>query len=114
MSQFHLFKYPVTSKEGNEYAVSIYDERYSSNTVRVSLYKKTQGFFRKEKFKCLTGSGNWAPCYDEKEWKYDYIAMAINEVIRYENSIKEKIEHENKRKVAFKMFEKWSGKEGSS
>ncbi|MFT0803340.1 hypothetical protein VSK91_21970 [Bacillus swezeyi] len=114
MSKFYLYKYPVTSVEGNEYAVSIYDEKYSSNSVRVSLYKKVRGFFGKEKFKCLTGSGNWAPCYDEKEWRYDYIEMAINEIIKYENSIKEKNEHENKRKVAFEMFEKWSGKEESS
>lgn len=49
MKEFHLHKYPVTSVEGNEYAVSIYNDRHSKGFAKVSLYKKVRGFFRKEK-----------------------------------------------------------------
>lgn len=111
MSEFHLFKYPITSVEGNEYAVSIYEARYSADLVKVSLYKKVRGIFGREKFKCLTDSGNFAPCYDEKKWNYDYIAMAKNEVVLYEKSLREKVEHENKRKTAINKFEQWKGRE---
>ncbi|MBD5026846.1 hypothetical protein GUF51_19480, partial [Xanthomonas citri pv. citri] len=83
MKEFHLHKYPVTSVEGNEYAVSIYNDRHSKGFVKVSLYKKVRGFFRKEKFKCLTREGDFAPSYFEEKWDYDYIQMAINEVINY-------------------------------
>lgn len=48
MKEFHLHKYPVTSVEGNEYAVSIYNDRHSKGFVKVSLYKKVRGFFRKK------------------------------------------------------------------
>ncbi|CAF1784169.1 SPbeta prophage-derived putative protein YoqB [Bacillus subtilis] len=111
MKEFHLHKYPVTSVEGNEYAVSIYNDRHSKGFVKVSLYKKVRGFFRKEKFKCLTREGDFAPSYFEEKWDYDYIQMAINEVIIYENSIKEKINHENKQKAAIEKFEAWNGQE---
>ncbi|PSA89317.1 hypothetical protein C6370_20340 [Bacillus atrophaeus] len=111
MKEFHLHKYPVTSVEGNEYAVSIYNDRYSKGFVKVSLYKKVRGFFRKEKFKCLTREGDFAPSYFEAKRDYNYIQMAINEVIIYENSIQEQINHENKQKAAIEKFEAWSGQE---
>lgn len=110
MKEFHLHKYPVTSVEGNEYAVSIYNDRHSKGFVKVSLYKRC-AVFRKEKFKCLTREGDFAPSYFEEKWDYDYIQMAINEVINYENSIKEQINHENKQKAAIEKFEAWSGQE---
>lgn len=75
------------------------------------LYIKGARFFRKEKFKCLTREGDFAPSYFEEKWDYDYIQMAINEVINYENSIKEQINHENKQKAAIEKFEAWSGQE---
>ncbi|KIN36482.1 hypothetical protein B4068_2081 [Bacillus subtilis] len=37
--------------------------------------------------------------------------MAINEVITYENSVQEQINHENKQKAAIEKFEAWSGQE---
>ncbi|MEE4535029.1 hypothetical protein V2U93_11600 [Bacillus velezensis] len=111
MNEFHLHKYPVTSVEGNEYAVSIYSDRYSKGFVRVSLYKKVRGLFGKEKFKCLTAEGGSASSYFEAKWDYNYIEMAINEVITYENSIQEQINHENKQKAAIEKFEAWSGQE---
>lgn len=49
MKEFHLHKYPVTSVEGNEYAVSIYNDRHSKGFVKVSLYKKVRGFFQERK-----------------------------------------------------------------
>ncbi len=111
-----LKKFPVVSKTNIEYLVEIYPVRQMEKAVEVCVYKtkKRQGWFGRVKVDATAINVDWAggEIYTENgEWDYDYKAMAINEIIKYENSIKEKIEHEAKRKEGVKMFEEWDGKE---
>lgn len=110
MKEFHLHKYPVTSVEGNEYAVSIYNDRHSKGFVKVSLYKRC-AVFQERKIQVSYKRRRLRSELFREKWDYDYIQMAINEVINYENSIKEQINHENKQKAAIEKFEAWSGQE---
>ncbi|MDQ0270794.1 hypothetical protein [Cytobacillus purgationiresistens] len=74
--------------------------------VEVRLYTKAKGWFGRERFNQIgTGCSN----YGEKEWNYDYIRMAINEVIGYENDNKGRQKHRASQKKAAEAFEKWDG-----
>lgn len=76
-----------------------------------SLYIKRYAVYSGKKSLSVSQQKGAAPSYFEAKWNYNYIEMAINEVITYENSVQEQINHENKQKAAIEKFEAWSGQE---
>ncbi len=117
LSDFQIEKFPVISEAGNEYLVKVNPARYSYGVVEISVYKTVEkrGLFGGTKIKYVAinedvfGEGTYYP--EMGEWNYDYRAMAINEIIGYENSVKERIKHEEDRMAAVRAFEEWNGKE---
>lgn len=111
MSSLYLEKFPVISETGNEYLATVENVRNLERTVEITIYKPRtkKGIFGRSKIICEPVGGS---CYQEDGgWNYDYKAMAINEIIRYENSVKNQVKHEDNRKEGVKQFEDWDGKE---
>ena len=113
MSKLYLEKFPITSKSGTEYLVIISEDPFYNDSVEVALYEKLnkKTIFGKEKIRALNREhGGFFPSYEESKWGYDYKAMAINEVKKFEESIKEKIEKNAKRLANELKFNDWDGK----
>lgn len=110
MSEFQLEKFPVVSENGNEYLVSVFQDTHWHKHVTARVYVKRKGLFGRDKFVCIQGGNMFdRSVYDEEKWNYDYIAVAMNEVRKYENRIAREIQHEINRKEGAKRFEEWNG-----
>jgi hypothetical protein len=111
MGEFYLEKYPVMSANGNEYLVSVFQDHYAYKHVNAQVYIKRKGLFGREKFVCVSGGNMFdRSIYLETEWNYDYKAIALNEVKKYENTLESQRLHELNRKEGAKRFEDWDGR----
>jgi hypothetical protein len=104
MGEFYLEKYPVISENGDEYLVSVF-QSIAYKHVQAEIHVKRKGLFGRKKFERV----NWS-LYEEPEWKYDYRAIAMNEVKKYENRIERQRQHEINQKQGAKRFEEWDGR----
>lgn len=104
MSEFYLEKYPVISENGDEYLVSVFPT-IAYKHVNAEVYVKRKGLFGRKKFMLV----NWS-IYEESEWNYDYRAIAMNEIKKYENRVERQNQHEINRKQGAKRFEQWNGR----
>lgn len=112
MKDFHLEKFPVTSENGVEYLVIITRDKQYPMKVEVDLFEKKgkRNIFGKEKNRSLNVDAmGYGSLYNEKEWDYDYIAMAINEVKKYEQRIMNQIITNAKKAVNELKFQEWDG-----
>ena len=98
-------KFPVTSKNNNEYLAKVYRGRYTE--MRVSLYTKKPFMFGKHRFKRVFDSGMLFMVTNHR--KTDYVGMVEYTVAYYEEEIRRKNYEEIERKAQLEKFEEWDG-----
>lgn len=106
-------KFPVISKQGNEYRVSVREEYQGCEALvcRVYIQVKSKIIRNKERFKKVYKYSDW-DAYDK--YRFDYKGFAIDTVERYESSIKKAKEKQAYEECAWERnvyeFENWDGK----
>ena len=71
----HLSKYPVTSKNGNEYMVNVY-ERYSITYAEILQFVGRTKFRKRPIFRSVYGGNIDDIVFDAAKWNYNYIEIA--------------------------------------
>jgi hypothetical protein len=111
MSEFYLEKYPVISSNGNEYSVTVSQDRYVNKRVTAQVFIIRKGLFGRIRFVSVWGGDMFdRKLYNEDEWSYDYIAIALHAVRKYEDMLEDKRQHESDRSQGAKRFEDWDGR----
>lgn len=104
----NLSKFPVISKNGNEYLIKI-KEYAPYNIYHVYLYKPYINIFGKRKFKKVFSSKKENFHYGFN-WEDDFIEIAKDFIETYENKNNEKENNLNSKKENIEKFKKWDGK----
>lgn len=111
--EIKLPKYPIISKDGNEYLANIYHTDTNCNPrVEVKLYTKRQGKLKLRKFKKVYEISYTYIRSDSLYNKYinNFRQCVIDTVKKYERKmILKEIENSNYKK-AIEEFENWDGK----
>lgn len=110
-----LSKFPVISKNNNEYLIDIKDSHVACGMYqwKVDIYKRykyTSWFTKeeKEKFKLLYVWNSGWNHYDDWDGRFKELAiMVVNE---YEKSIQDKLEQEKRHAESLEEFNNWDGK----
>lgn len=100
-------KFPVTSKEGNEYLIKITDDGYGF--LKGKIYKKVKlpGVKLHITVK-LNWMNNWL--FGKESWEFDYIKIAKRCVEKYEDSVTDKLRNKKLHKQNKDKFIDWDGK----
>ncbi|MET3505467.1 hypothetical protein [Halalkalibacter oceani] len=102
-----LSKHPVTSKNGNTYKVDVYNDGWDY-LVEIFKEKQVNTLFGKNKIKFINVFKSGYYIYPE--WGYDFKGMAKHAVEKYESSLKEKRERNEKLESNIELFNEWDGK----
>ncbi|AKO91991.1 hypothetical protein BEH_07685 [Priestia filamentosa] len=105
-----LTKYPVVSQNGNQYRIDAWEDKWGTAHIEVFVYLGKSKIFKRDKFKSVYGGDEYGTAYDAPRWKYNYVAMAKDQVISYENYLKNIERKATERNDGVKEFSKWDGK----
>jgi len=106
-------KFPVISKQGNEYRVSVKEEYQGCETLVCRIYIKSKSniFKNKERFKKVYKYSDW-DVYDK--YRFDYKGFAIATVEIYESNIEKEKKLKAYKECAWERnieeFKNWDGK----
>jgi hypothetical protein len=106
----NLYKFPVFSDEGNEYAVSIEDVRFSDKDVKAVIYVKGVGWFGREKFRAVWGEGFIEDRYDAESYDYNYVKIAQAAVAKFEEAVRDANKQAAAKAKGIAKFEEWDGR----
>ncbi|MEK0286510.1 hypothetical protein [Caldifermentibacillus hisashii] len=113
MGDFYLMKYPVISKSDRKYRVDVREDIIYRGHVMCGIFKpfEKRTIFGNKKvvFKKLNNTSIFRNVYNEEKWGYDYIAIALREIEKYEKSVQDALKCERNRSEGARKFEEWSG-----
>ena len=98
-----LYKNPVVSPIGRKYIVAV--EQTSADTYIVELYECPKRWFNK----LFPIKVSWA-IYEHKKWGRDFVAMASEEVKKYERYLHKRFLAEHEEEMSIQVWEKWDGR----
>lgn len=103
-------KFPVTSKNGNEYLVKIYESYLFETSYEVRVYEQYTGWFGRVKYRFINESFmNSARYYNIEEFDFDLVEMAKHEITRMEAEWEAYSQLQQKKQEAKQKFEEWNG-----
>lgn len=99
-----LSKYPVVSSTGAEYLVNVYEDRF--NTFVVEVFVPTKRWHKKMK---RVSGGMCDGRYDGDDWNYNLIAMAKNQIKKYEDEVEKTLLRNKTIEREIELFANWDG-----
>ena len=96
-------KYPVISKNGNEYRVSFYE------LSTIGYTKCVVQVFRKRIWKINLFKRIDTYTFTPKKWEFDYIKMAKRAVDSYEENIEKQKNNDSIEQQNIEKFKQWNG-----